>query len=247
MGVVMSDDGWRMSDWLWERVDQLLPARPADPLGCHNPCVPGRDATDAILLVFPHRDAVERAVRDRDLFVELGAPTLSGVGAGGGVTRRSGGRGCSIATSESGSIGPGCPVMGRPGRRRWVARRPVRIPLTGQKGGETFASLRGGRGPDRAGTRRRQPPRFKAPSPDARLGSDPSARAVRRAVARPRPGRRLRLPMGRRARGRPRLHTAHPSTQRRARANEPRRDGAPDAGSSKPATPGSTATAPTAG
>jgi transposase len=29
----------------------LLPARPAHPLGCHNPRVPDRDAMDAILLV----------------------------------------------------------------------------------------------------------------------------------------------------------------------------------------------------
>jgi len=29
----------------------LLPARPAHPLGCHNPRVPDRDAADAILLV----------------------------------------------------------------------------------------------------------------------------------------------------------------------------------------------------
>src|SRR5512136_166642 len=51
MGLVSSDDGWRVPDWLWERVVVLLPARPAHPLGCHNPRVPDRDALDAILLV----------------------------------------------------------------------------------------------------------------------------------------------------------------------------------------------------
>jgi len=51
MGLVDRDDGWRMPDWLWERVEPLLPPRPAHPLGCHNPRVPDRDAMDAILLV----------------------------------------------------------------------------------------------------------------------------------------------------------------------------------------------------
>jgi putative transposase len=51
MGLVSKDDGWRMPDWLWERIELLLPERPAHPLGCHNPRVPDRDAMDAILLV----------------------------------------------------------------------------------------------------------------------------------------------------------------------------------------------------
>jgi len=51
MGLVCKDDHWRMPDWLWERIDPLLPARPAHPLGWHNPRVPDRDAMDAILLV----------------------------------------------------------------------------------------------------------------------------------------------------------------------------------------------------
>ncbi len=45
------DDGWRVPDWLWERIEPLLPERPSHPLGCHNPRVPDRDAIDAILLV----------------------------------------------------------------------------------------------------------------------------------------------------------------------------------------------------
>jgi transposase len=51
MGLVDSDDGWRMPDWLWEKIEPLLPPRPEHPLGCHNPRVPDRDAMDAILLV----------------------------------------------------------------------------------------------------------------------------------------------------------------------------------------------------
>lgn len=51
MGLVSKDDGWRMPDWLWERIEPLLPERPPHPLGCRNPRVPDRDAMDAILLV----------------------------------------------------------------------------------------------------------------------------------------------------------------------------------------------------
>ena len=51
MGLVDRDDGWRIPDWLWQRIEPLLPERPPHPLGCHNPRVPDRDAMDAILLV----------------------------------------------------------------------------------------------------------------------------------------------------------------------------------------------------
>lgn len=52
MGLVSKDDGWRIPDWLWERIEPLIP-EPHDhhPLGCHRPRVPSRDAMDAILLV----------------------------------------------------------------------------------------------------------------------------------------------------------------------------------------------------
>jgi transposase len=51
MGLVVRDDGWRMPDWLWERIAPVLPAPPPHPLGCHRSRVPDRDAMDAILLV----------------------------------------------------------------------------------------------------------------------------------------------------------------------------------------------------
>ena len=52
MGYMVSrDDGWRMPDWLWERIEPLLPAPRFHPLGCHNPRVPDRNAMEAILLV----------------------------------------------------------------------------------------------------------------------------------------------------------------------------------------------------
>ena len=54
MGLVTRDDGWRMPDWLWERIEPLIP-EPVDkhPLGCHRPRVPNRGAMDAILPKLP--------------------------------------------------------------------------------------------------------------------------------------------------------------------------------------------------
>lgn len=45
------DDGYRLSDELWERIERLLPAPKPHPLGCHRPRVANRAAMDAILLV----------------------------------------------------------------------------------------------------------------------------------------------------------------------------------------------------
>ena len=49
--VRVRDDGWRLSDELWAKMERLLPARPTHPLGCHNPRVPDRAAMDAIFFV----------------------------------------------------------------------------------------------------------------------------------------------------------------------------------------------------
>ena len=51
MGLFFQDDGWRIPDELWVRMEPLLPSRPEHPLGCHNPRVPDRDAMNAILFV----------------------------------------------------------------------------------------------------------------------------------------------------------------------------------------------------
>ena len=51
MGLVNRDDGWRVPDEVWARMEPLLPLRPRHPLGCHNPRVPDRNAMNAILLV----------------------------------------------------------------------------------------------------------------------------------------------------------------------------------------------------
>ena len=51
MGLVARDDGWRIPDELWAKIEPLLPPGKPHPLGCHNPRVPDRNAMDAILLV----------------------------------------------------------------------------------------------------------------------------------------------------------------------------------------------------
>jgi transposase len=51
MGLVDRDDGWRMPDWLWERIEPLLPPPPGHPLGTHRQGLPKRQVMDAILLV----------------------------------------------------------------------------------------------------------------------------------------------------------------------------------------------------
>jgi transposase len=48
-GVV--DDGWRIPDALWERIEPLLPPPKPHPLGCHHPPVPPRAAMNAIFFV----------------------------------------------------------------------------------------------------------------------------------------------------------------------------------------------------
>jgi transposase len=47
----VTDDGWRLPDALWVKMEPLLPERPKHPLGCHNPRVPDRAAMDAIFFV----------------------------------------------------------------------------------------------------------------------------------------------------------------------------------------------------
>ena len=46
-----ADDGWRIPDVLWERLEPLLPPRKPHPLGCHRPRVDDRKAMDAIFVV----------------------------------------------------------------------------------------------------------------------------------------------------------------------------------------------------
>jgi transposase len=48
---IVSDDGFRIVDVLWQRIEPLLPPRPPHPLGCHRPRVDDRAAMNAIFFV----------------------------------------------------------------------------------------------------------------------------------------------------------------------------------------------------
>ena len=52
MGMVTGNDGWRISDALWEVMEPILPV-PKDkhPLGCHRPRVDNRNAMNGVLFV----------------------------------------------------------------------------------------------------------------------------------------------------------------------------------------------------
>src|SRR3712207_2324515 len=56
------NDGWRLPDALWAKMEPLLPPRPPHPLGCHNPRVPDRAAMDRAAM---DRTAMDRAAMDR--------------------------------------------------------------------------------------------------------------------------------------------------------------------------------------
>ena len=47
----MKDDGWRIPDELWEKMEPLLSSPKPHPLGCHNPAVPAREAMNGIVFV----------------------------------------------------------------------------------------------------------------------------------------------------------------------------------------------------
>jgi transposase len=51
MGLVANDDGWRIPDALWDKMEPLLPPGKPHRFGGHRPRVPNRNAMDAIFFV----------------------------------------------------------------------------------------------------------------------------------------------------------------------------------------------------
>ena len=51
MGLATKDDGWRITDALWQKMEPLIPPGKEHPLGCHNPRVSDRAAMNGILFV----------------------------------------------------------------------------------------------------------------------------------------------------------------------------------------------------
>ena len=102
-----------------------------------------------------------------------------------------------------------------------MARRQARTRLIELKKGETFGSQRGSRGPDRAGTRRRQPQRPQAAEGDARLDPDQAAQADRGDASGALPRQGLRQRRGQQPGRRLQAHTAYPHPRRRDRREDP--------------------------
>ena len=52
MGYIVKDDGWRIPDFMWEEMKQIIP-KPIDnhPLKCHKPRIDNRKAMDGIFFV----------------------------------------------------------------------------------------------------------------------------------------------------------------------------------------------------
>jgi len=52
MGYIVKDDGWRIPDFMWEEMKQIIP-KPIDnhPLKCHKPRIDNRKALDGIFFV----------------------------------------------------------------------------------------------------------------------------------------------------------------------------------------------------
>src|SRR5450830_1718186 len=198
MGLIERDDGWRLPDWLWEKIAPLLPPAPSHPLGCHRPRIPDRRVMDAILLVLrtgmqwnalaataicnsssAHRrfQEWERAGVFHEIWREGLLDYDAAVGidwawlaADGAMTK---------APLDGPETGPNPTDRGKRGRNvRFYARRG---------------------GADRAGMRRRQPQRPQTAGADARFDPYRATRADRAAPAGSLPRCSLRQPRESRA------------------------------------------------
>ena len=171
MGLVSNDDGWRVPDWLWARVEPLLPAPASHPLGCHNPRVSDRDAMDAILLVL--RTGMQwNALNATGICSSSSAHRRFQEWEQAGVFHEILAAGAARLTRRSGSTGRGSRVTGRRERRRLGAERPSPNPTDRAKGGETFL-LCEARGVPIGVAHDGTTVTTQGSCPDARLGPDP--------------------------------------------------------------------------
>ena len=217
MGLVDRDDGWRMPDWLWQRIEPLLPERPAHPLGCHNPRVPDRDAMEAILLVL--RTGMQwNALNATGICSSSSAHRRFQEWERAGLFRELW-RQALLAYDET--IGIEWEWLALDGA---MTKAPLGRAKTGPnptdraKKGEREPPLRGQGDPGRDRARRRQPERPQARPRHARLDPDRPARAHPRTAAGPLPRQGLRQQRGARTAGRVRLHRPHPLPRRRSQS-----------------------------
>lgn len=212
MGLVDRDDGWRMPDWLWEKIEPLLPPPPEHPLGTHKRGLPKRQVMDAILLVL--RTGMQwNALDATGVCNSSTAHRRFQEWERAGVFHEIWRQGLLDYDDE---IGIDWSWLAADGA---MTKAPLGGPKTGPnptdraKGGEALAPHGCCRNPDRARSRRRQPQRPPPAEGDARLGPDRAPRPERGRSPGPLPGQGLRLPRcPRPARG-PRIHTTHPRSR----------------------------------
>ena len=195
MGLVVEDDGWRIPDRVWARMEPLLPERPAHPLGCHNPRVADRDAMNAILLVL--RTGMQwNALNGMGLCSCSSAYRRFREWVDAGVFLEFWRRGLLTYDDQVGIGGSGWRWTARSARRPSAASSPGPIPPTELKRGETIAPHRGQGHPDRDLPGRRESQRLQVDALHARVDPDRASRADIRAAARALPRPRLRLRRG---------------------------------------------------
>jgi transposase len=213
MGLVVTDDGWRIPDPVWALMEPLLPARPSHPLGCHNPLVSDRDAMNAILLV----------LRTGMQWNALDATGICGCASAhrrfrewrdAGCSWSSGGRAVGLRRQLWDRVGvAGDGRRARQGAARWRADRPE-SQRQGEEGAKRSLRTEGkgvplGIAPAGANLKRPQ-----ARPRHARIDPDRAAQADAGGSAGALPRRRLRQPGDPRARAGVRVHRPHPRTPR---------------------------------
>ena len=186
MGYLISrDDGWRMPDWLWVRIEPLLPAPAFHPLGCRDPR--SRIATRWRRSCWCcARGAVERVGRVGDLLVEFGASAVSGMACG-----RGGARDMPAGAVEYDEVvGIDWSWLAADGA---MTKAPLGGPKTGPnptdraKKGRSDRSSARGRASRSVRPRGRQPQRSPPPEGHARLDPDRAPQANTRAAPGPLP------------------------------------------------------------
>lgn len=139
------DDGWRLPDELWARMEPLLPPRPKHPLGCHNPRVPDRAAMDAIFFVL-RTGCQWNALQATGICSSSRRTGGSWSGPRPGCSASSGGRASWPTISSPASTGAGSRSTVPWARRRGVGGKTGPNPTDRGKSGTERSLLTDGRG-----------------------------------------------------------------------------------------------------
>src|SRR5215212_11358076 len=219
---IVRDDGWRLPDALWAKMEPLLPPRPKHKLGCPNPRVPDRAAMDAIFFVLRtgcQWNALKetRICSSSSAHRRFQAWLAAGVFAAfwrEGLLAYDALRGIDWAwLALDGAMGK-APLGG--GKNRPQPDGP------GQARGQVLGADRRPRRPPRGGDRRRQPQRPQADAPHPRGHPGPAAQADAPPPAAPLPRQGLRLRRAARLGPGVRLHPAPAYPRRGGQGQAPR-------------------------